>query len=251
MAHVTAYGFLPGASPIHRLDPRLKLGAMAVVSVVSLHAGWPGLVVFSVFLLAAAVTMSFPLAAFFSKSRYVLVLLALIVFSHGLFTPGAGVFSWRGISLSQNGIIAGSLVSWRLLGIILVAALVMASTPVECLAAAVCWFLKPVPVVNAERVGMQLALVIRFIPLILHQAVVSRDAQSARCVGGLRHPVRRLRLMVIPLMRRIFLTADCMALAMAARCYSEPRTQPPMAVGRGDAVAAVAVAIVSISLILL
>jgi energy-coupling factor transporter transmembrane protein EcfT len=222
---------------------------MAVVSVVSLHAGWPGLAVFSAFLLATAVIMKFPLAAFFSKSRYVLVLLALIVMSHGLFTPGAALFNWLGISLSQAGLIAGGLVSWRLLGIILVAALVMASTPVECLAAAVCWFLKPVPIVNAQRVGMQLALVIRFIPLILHQADVSRDAQNARCLGHLRHPVRRLRLMVIPLMRRIFLTADRMALAMAARCYTEPRTQPPMAMGRGDAVAALATAIVSISLL--
>ncbi|MFH1985596.1 MAG: energy-coupling factor transporter transmembrane component T [Pseudomonadota bacterium] len=251
MAGISPFGYRPGASSVHRLDPRLKLGAMAAVSMLSLYAGWAGLLVLSVLLAALAFTMGFSFSAFFSESRYVMLLLALIIVSRAIFTPGTVLIGWGGLAVSQEGLAAGGLVSWRLLCILLAAALVIAATSVEMLSAAVTWFLRPVPLVNEQRVGVQLALVIRFIPLILHQAAVSQAAQRARCIDHLRRPIRRMHLLIVPLMRRVFLNADRMALAMAARCYSEPRTRPPLAMGRADAAAAVVVAVVALAMILL
>lgn len=247
MAGVSVFGYRPGDSLIHRLDPRLKLAAVALLGAVSVNAGWAGLLVLTMTLMAGAAGMGMPLRRFFTGSRAFLVLLGLIVLSRALATPGTVLIAWRGWGVTIEGLASGGLISWRLVCIMMAAAIVIYGTPVEHLSAAVTWFLGPVPWVNAQRVGVQLALVVRFIPLILHQAAAVQAAQRARCVDHARQPIRRLRLLVVPLMRRVFLGADRMSLAMAARCYSEPRTPVPMHMGRRDAAVAVLLTVVAVT----
>ncbi len=79
-----------------------------------------------------------------------------------------------------------------------------------------------------------LGLVVRFMPVILEQAATTSDAQRARAGENRRNPIRRLTAFGIPLMRRTFETADNLAVAMEARCYSETRTDPRLATGRRD-----------------
>ena len=43
-----------------------------------------------------------------------------------------------------------------------------------------------------------------------------------------RNPVKRLSAFGLPLIRRIVQTADCLAAAMEARCYTEVRTEPDL-----------------------
>jgi len=71
-------------------------------------------------------------------------------------------------------------------------------------------------------------------PVILEQAAKTSDAQRARAGENRRNPIRRLTAFGIPLMRRTFETADNLAVAMEARCYSETRTDPDLATGRKD-----------------
>ncbi len=84
------------------------------------------------------------------------------------------------------------------------------------------------------RVATMLSLVARFMPVIVEQAARTSDAQRARAGENRRNPIRRLTAFGIPLMRRTFETAEHLAVAMEARCYSETRTDPDLTTGRKD-----------------
>ena len=115
-----------------------------------------------------------------------------------------------------------------------VGAAFIATTRSSEIKAGVQWFLKPVPGVPAERVATMLSLVARFMPLILEQAAKTSDAQRARASENRRNPLRRLTAFGIPFLRRTFETADNLAVAMEARCYSETRTDPDLTTRRKD-----------------
>jgi energy-coupling factor transporter transmembrane protein EcfT len=66
------------------------------------------------------------------------------------------------------------------------------------------------------------------LPVILLQGAEIADAQRARGVERRKNPLIRLIRFTIPLFRRVFLSADELAVAMQARCYSEQRTLPEL-----------------------
>jgi energy-coupling factor transporter transmembrane protein EcfT len=99
---------------------------------------------------------------------------------------------------------------------------------------AVVWFLRPVPWIPAARVGTMIGLLVRFLPEVLRTARETAAAQRARGIENRKNPVYRLTRLAVPLMRKTFLRADRLALAMTARCYSEDRTDPELRAGPGD-----------------
>lgn len=91
---------------------------------------------------------------------------------------------------------------------------------------AVQWFLKPVPFVPEKRVAVMISLSLAFMPVILKQAKAISDAQKARCADLQKNPVKRIIRLIYPLLRKTFLSADSLVLAMESRCYSDDRTDP-------------------------
>jgi energy-coupling factor transporter transmembrane protein EcfT len=86
---------------------------------------------------------------------------------------------------------------------------------------AVEWFLRPLPWISARKVGTMIGLLMRFIPVILTQARENADAQRARAVENRKNPIYRMRRLGMPLLRRTFLLADRLVMAMEARCYGD------------------------------
>ena len=216
------------------LDVRLKLVLMAGVSVAGLRLGFAGLsllmaslvIFFSVFRPAARVQ--------FSELRWVFFLLALVFIARVFSTDGTPLAAFGPVAVTREGLREGTLVCLRLVLVFIVGAAFIATTRSSEIKAGVQWFLKPVPWVPAERVATMLSLVARFMPVILEQAAKTSDAQRARAGENRRNPIRRLTAFGIPLMRRTFETADNLAVAMEARCYSETRTDPDLTTGRKD-----------------
>jgi len=91
-----------------------------------------------------------------------------------------------------------------------------------------------IPFIPAKRIATMMSLIIRFMPVLLGQAKETADAQRARGVENRKNPLYRLKKLLIPLMRRTFTTADKLAVAMEARCYSENRTDPGLSCGIKD-----------------
>jgi energy-coupling factor transporter transmembrane protein EcfT len=249
MAGMNIMEYLPGDSTAHRLDPRLKLAAMAVISVSSLNAGWPGLTLLSLMIAAGLVLLRVPPRVLIANCTYLLFLLVLIIAARAIFTPGNVLFRAGPVAATREGIVDGIFVSWRLACIFGLGALLVMSTRVASLTAAAAWFLRPVPWLNEQRAATMLGLVVRFVPVIFFQGAQTMDAHRARLGDARRNPAVRLILVVTPMLRRIFLNAERLAVAMAARCYSDNRTTPGFLPGLQDAAGAAMFAMVCAILI--
>ena len=90
-----------------------------------------------------------------------------------------------------------------------------------------------------------MGLIVRFIPVILNQAKETAEAQRSRCVENRKNTLYRLVRLGIPLIRRTFEQADRLIVAMAARCYSENRTEPALCATRKDWVALLILIVIS------
>jgi len=234
MAELALWGYRPGRTLLHRLDPRFGLLILIMFSLTVLRAGLPALVLFSIACIGLSGHLGIGIARLIRELRYVAVLLLFIVAARGLVTAGHPIVSIFGLALTEEGVATGILIAWRLLIIIILGAMFMLSARPSAIKAAIEWYLKPVPWIPHARVGMMLGLLLRFIPVIFFQSGEVADAQRARGVERVKNPIRRLMILVIPLLRKLFLTADELATAMAARGYRDDRTPPQLKANRGD-----------------
>lgn len=140
--------------------------------------------------------------------------------------PGDPVFTLFSIETTRQGLAQGTLVASRFFLVMVTGLLFAATTQPAALKSAAQWFLKPVPFVPEKRVALMISLFLRFFPLILAQASQTADAINARCGSVRKNPVRRIRFLALPLLKKSVMAANHLSLAMTARCYSEIRTDP-------------------------
>jgi biotin transport system permease protein len=101
----------------------------------------------------------------------------------------------------------------RLLALVLAAAVVTATTRVTALVAVVEWLAQPLRIVGVRpaRVGLVIALTLRFIPVVAEQAARIREAQAAR-------GAERMRIgMLVPLLIQVLRLAHTLSEALDAR----------------------------------
>lgn len=235
--------YLPGDSPLHRLDPRVKVLAVPLLVMATFAATRPrqlaalSLAAGGAWLLAQLPAGGIPRLVW--TLRWLLLFTLLV---HLLFAPGHTLFgiSW----LSADGLVTGLLTCWRLLLALLCAALLAASTPPAALAAALSWLLRPL-----ERVGLPVAagaemvlLVLYFIPRLRGEAL---DLYGGRVAdeGGMPPSgyLRRGRFvcrMLLPLLLRLVDRADELARRLAAgEAVPELAAGAPLAPPRARSVA--------------
>jgi energy-coupling factor transporter transmembrane protein EcfT len=226
MAELTLFSYRSGHSVLHRIDVRFKILGLLSISMVSLNVRVLSLTILSSLLIILIIDCRLEFKSFLREIRYFLILMLIILIAHALSTKGTMVFQFYFLSISMHGLYEGALICWRLCLVVLVGLLFVSTTRPSQIKAAVEWFLNPIPFVSGKRLATMLSLVMRFIPVILNQARETADAQKARCVGNRKNPIYRLKKIGFPLLRRTFETADELAVAMEARCYSENRTEP-------------------------
>jgi energy-coupling factor transporter transmembrane protein EcfT len=224
MGELTAIGFRPGRSLLHRLDPRTKQALLILLSLAGLWGNLTFLALFSAVTMHCFTTAGIRIRRLIHEIRFFLFFLILVfafravTFSHG-WTP----------TLSADATVEALIVCWRLLLVVFMGMLLMATTRTADIRAALVWYLKPIPVIDEKMTATMLGLVVRFLPVILFQASEIADAQRARGIERRKNPLIRLMMFTIPLFRRVFLSADELTSAMQARCYSEQRTLPDLA----------------------
>jgi energy-coupling factor transporter transmembrane protein EcfT len=250
MGELNAFSYRPGRSGLHRLDARIKLLGLALVSLLSMGAGHLPLAMLSILLMAMAVNCGLSILRLAVELKYFFYLLLLVFTARALSTPGEVFWQWSVFSVTREGLQAGVLMCWRLATVIIMGLLLVISTRTSRITAAVRWYLRPIPVIDETRIALMMGLVVRFIPGLLRRASETADAQRARCVENRKNPVYRLRVLVIPLLRNVFLEADELVQAMEARGYTGRRTEPEFALQRSDWLALSGLALLSGALIL-
>jgi biotin transport system permease protein len=189
--------YSPGDSILHRTPAGWKLAGLALAVIgVALLPSWPWM------LGAAAVTAAlFAIAGI--RVRAALAQLAPVVMIVAL----AGALNWV-----FQGWEAALMLALRVLVCIALAALVTLTTRVGDILDAMRAALRPFGRrVDADRVGLVLALTIRAVPLMHDLVRAVLEARKARGAEG------SLRAIAVPVVVRALQTADAMGEALAAR----------------------------------
>lgn len=195
--------YIPLGTPVHRAPAALKMLAL----------GGAGVVVFAV----PTLPVMGGLLAFVLLTGFGIARLPVRVLGGHL-----RVLRWWLVGLAAvTGLLGGpgaaALVVLRLLALVLAAAVVTATTRVTELVAVVQWLCSPLRVlgVRPARIGLLVAMTLRFIPLVAERADRIREAQAAR--GGATYGIRSWTTTAVPLLIQVLQLAHTTAEALDAR----------------------------------
>lgn len=231
---ITIGQYFPTDSPIHLLDPRVKLlGTVWFVSLLFLADHTWGMVL-SALLLGLLVWLS--RVPFSYMLRGLRPILFIILFSAGInlfFTEGHPVAQLAGLTVTREGIAMAVRMSARLALLILGSSLLTFTTTPISLTDGVERLLQPFKRLGlpAHELAMMMTIALRFIPTLLEETDKIMKAQMARGAkldtGNLVERARNLVPILVPLFVGAFRRADELAMAMEARCYrgGENRTR--------------------------
>ncbi len=226
MAGLTPFDFRPGRSLLHCLDARAKIFSIILISLSMMPANPLPCLIYALLIPIVSTKSGIEWGKTLGSIRFFFLLLAFIVLARALSTPGEDLFSFQTVSISREGLFQGSLAAFKFFLIMVTGILFTATTPVSDIKHSAQWFLKPVPFVPEKRVAVMIGLAVRFMPVLVKQARDVSDARKARCADLRKNPFRKTVHLTLPLLRKTFLAADRLAMAMESRCYSDDRTDP-------------------------
>jgi energy-coupling factor transporter transmembrane protein EcfT len=175
----------------------------------------------SILLIGLLILSRLPLRQFFRDFWIWAIFLLVLFLFQAFFTPGSRVSAFPWLPVSQEGIYLGGFTCWRLGLILGYAVFFTALTRPREIQDTLIWILKPIPFVPERRIGLMVALTIRFFSIILDEAEEIRLAHKARMGDREKNPFRRAKFLTLPLLRRSFSRAEEVTLALAARGYRD------------------------------
>ncbi|SLM28235.1 CbiQ2 [Desulfamplus magnetovallimortis] len=230
MAQLNPLLYRFGTSVLFNLDVRCKVASVCLMSIAVAQADFTALAFITSLLFIFLHISGLTLSELAHDLRYFFVFLGVIFIVRSIVTPGTSnlfTFFIPGITVSMEGIIDGAKICWRFMAVMIMGTLFSATIRPSDLKGAVEWFLKPLPFIPEKRAGVMVSLFIRFLPLILQKAGEVSDARKARCVHLQKSPFKRMAGVGIPVLEKIFRSADTLAAAMESRCYSDERREKP------------------------
>ncbi len=232
---ITIGQYLPGKSPLHRLDPRLKIIALIIYIIaiffIRTFTGFGVAFIFTGFLLLLA---KLPLGYVIRGLKPVLFLVVFTVILHFFMTKGGEVLVRLGpLTVESAGVRLGIFMSLRLLFLVVNTSLLTLTTSPIALTDGIEYLLKPFRRVGlpAHEIAMMMTIALRFIPTLMEESQKIMKAQMARGAdfetGGVIRRARSMAPLLVPLFISAFRRADDLAVAMEARCYrgGEHRTR--------------------------
>ena len=248
LTDITLGQYYPGNSCIHRLDPRTKILSVLFYMVMVFMADSPlsyGLLIALIFLGTLLAKLPAGLLLRSLKPLWVIILLTMGI--HFVTDPGKVLWSWKFITLTEEGIILGIKMSLRLVLLLLISSLMTFTTSPIVLTDGIESLLRPFKKIGvpAHELAMMMTIALRFIPTLLEETDRIMKAQMSRGAdfssGNIMKRARNMLPILIPLFISAFRRADELALAMEARCYrgGEGRTRMNELVDKkGDGAAA-------------
>jgi len=247
MREITLGQFYQTDSILHRLDPRVKItGTLVFIITLFIAGNIPAYAVATVFL-AAMILLSRVPFSFIVRGMKAVVLILLVTVIFNLFlTPGIPLFTFAGISITNEGLRSAGYTAVRLTYLIIGSSLMTLTTTPNNLTDGLEKLMRPLGVINVpvHEIAMMMSIALRFIPILMEETDKIMKAQLSRGAdfesGGLIKKAKALIPLLIPLFVSAFRRANDLAMAMEARCYhgGEGRTKmKPLKYNRRDAAA--------------
>lgn len=218
--------YIPENSPIHRLDPRVKILSVLVLSVVIFRSGPLSVLPVSIGLGGLVCLAGISPAQVLRSLRPVALFFLCIFLLHVFFTPGRPLVEIPGLTISHEGLATGSLLTWKFVCLIVSAMILTAATMPSDLVSGIERLLRPLKFtgMNSHDAAMMISLALRFVPALIGEYERIRTAQAARGMdsgkGGLKGKIRGITCLALPLTVNSFLRAEEIAAAMESRGYA-------------------------------
>ena len=224
---ITLGQYFPGNSPVHRMDPRMKL-IILVVYIIALFCAVNWItygIVFAFLVMCIAVSKISPKSILRGMKPLVMILVFTGILNV-FFTTGEQLLVrfWI-ISIYWEGILRAFFMMLRILMLISGTFLLTYTTSPIALTDGLESLLGPLKVVRVpvHELSMMMCIALRFIPTLIEETDKIMSAQKARGAdfenGSLLQRVKALIPILVPLFISAFRRADELATAMECRCY--------------------------------
>ncbi len=244
---ITIGQYYPADSVIHRLDPRVKLMAVACYLVsLFLFRNVAGLVAVTLGLAGIIRISKVPFRYMVKGLKAILVILVLSTLFQLFLTPGETLVQIWKLKVSYEGARNAGFMIIRLTYLILGSSLLTLTTTPNQLTDGMEKALRPLGKLHVpvHEVTMMMSIALRFIPILIEETDKIMKAQLARGAdfesGNLVKKAKSMLPLLIPLFVSAFRRANDLAMAMEARCYrgGVGRTKmKPLSYHRRDGVA--------------
>ncbi len=220
--------YVPGDSPVHRLEPRVKLGLVAAYTALlfTVHS-WSGFAIAATTVIIAIAASRVPWRIAFRGLSPVAFLLVFTLAANSLrWRPSVALLRLGPLAVNGPGLATGLFFVTRIVLLVVGTSLLTLTTSPVALTDALGRLMRPLVVVRVpvDDIATMFSIALRFIPTTAEEAEKLVVAQTARGAvfdeGG---PIRRARAWIpvlVPLFVNLFRRADALAIAMESRCYT-------------------------------
>lgn len=234
IGNITLGQFIPGDSPLHRMDPRTKIIwtglLMVAVFVMDRWTDYLFVGAMTVFLVAIS---KVPVKHSLKGLKPLMVILAITAVINMFLIPGRVLLPIGPLKLTYEGLYMAVKLFARLVVLVVVASLMTLTTTPMSLTDGLERMMNPLKKlrVPVHEIAMMMSIALRFIPTLLEETERIMKAQASRGAdfdtGNLARRVRSFIPVLVPLFVSAFKRADELAEAMESRCYKggEGRTR--------------------------
>lgn len=223
---ITLGQYYPGDSPVHRLDPRVKIiTTIAYIAALFIADGFIGLATAAAVIFLVAAVSRVPLS-FIMRGLKPIFFIIIFTFVINMFMlPGEPLVRIWKLTITDTGLRTAVFMAVRLVLLIIGSSLLTLTTKPMSLTDGIESLLKPLKVIKvpAHELAMMMTIALRFIPTLLEETDKIMKAQQARGAdfesGNIFHRAKSLIPILVPLFISAFRIAQELAMAMEARCY--------------------------------
>ncbi len=238
LRHLTIGQYIPGDSPVHRLDPRVKITALILLSLaVSLNPSYTANGILLLACLGLVLLSRVSLRYILSGLRpaipliVVLALLQLLFYGDRYVPPtmaNVTLLRWGWVHITNGSVQLVVVSLLRFLDLLFLTSLLTNTTTTAEIARGIEGMLRPFARLGlpGHEISLVGTIALRFVPLLAGQLEMIIKAQACRgadlATGGRWQFVRNARQMaafIVPLFIEAFRRAEELVLAMEARCY--------------------------------
>lgn len=228
--------YYSGKSFVHRLDPRVKLIALVLLTILIFAV--TDIKIISLILLGAVIlwlTAKLPVSILISYSRFLIPLLVVLMILQALFYPGETILIRPLIPkvvpllgglgrITMEGIVFGFVLSIRILTLIILMPLVTFTTSIEKFSLGLIKLGLPYTIAYTTTTALNM------IPILQAELEVITDAQKLRAFqtfekGSFRQKVKAYPALVVPLIIGSMRKAQLMGVAMDSKAFGADKTR--------------------------
>jgi energy-coupling factor transport system permease protein len=222
--HEPVFSFVPGTSPLHKLDPRTKIVVVMLLGILAFRIeNFSGITALFILFFALALLSRLPMRIFFGAVRPMGLFIVFIFLTQLFFSNGRPHAILWILQPSMEGLENGLTLAARFILLLLFAALLTASTDPSAITCGVEKMLRPLPLrwlgISSFELATMMNISITFLPLLFERAERTKAAQAARGMDFVKNPFHYIPALAIPLLRGVIRDAEELALAMESRGY--------------------------------